>query len=59
LRKGRLRTEHVFDKLSPREANRLLEHLGKDKRTHEPMILADIYNETGGTEITTSTVGFH
>jgi len=59
LRKGRLRTEHVFDKLSPREANRLLEHLGKDTRTHEPMILADIYNETGGTEITTSTVGFH
>lgn len=44
LRKGRLIAEHKFDKLSVEDSNILLGHLGKDVRTNEPLVLADIYN---------------
>lgn len=44
LRKGRLIAEHKFDKLSVEDSNTLLTHLGKDVKTNEPLVLADIYN---------------
>jgi adenosyl cobinamide kinase/adenosyl cobinamide phosphate guanylyltransferase len=44
VRKGRLLLEHHFEPLSAEEANRLLERMGSDRRTSEPMTLAEIYN---------------
>jgi hypothetical protein len=44
LRKGRLIAEHKFGKLTTEESNRLLEHLGNEKRVDKGMTLADIYN---------------
>jgi hypothetical protein len=44
LRKGRLIAEHEFCSLEPNDANRLLTHLGKNHRTHNPMTLTEIYN---------------
>lgn len=44
LRKGRLIVEHKFSVLKTQETNRLLEHLGKEKRVDKGMTLADIYN---------------
>lgn len=44
LRKGRLIAEHKFSVLKTDETNRLLEHLGKEKRVDKGMTLADIYN---------------
>ncbi len=44
LRKGRLITEHKFEKLNVLESNTLLKHLNKDFVTEEPMVLTDIYN---------------
>ena len=44
LRKGRLIAEHKFEKLPVDETNKLLDHLGKNHKSVEPMSLADIYN---------------
>jgi hypothetical protein len=44
LRKGRLIAEHKFSRLTVNETNRLLTHLGKEKKVNEGMTLADIYN---------------
>ena len=44
LRKGRLIAEHKFEKLAVDETNKLLDHLGKNHKSTEPMSLADIYN---------------
>ncbi|WP_394334393.1 AAA family ATPase [Spirosoma rigui] len=44
LRKGRLMVDYAFGKLSTSKANDLLNHLGRDHRTTEPMTLADIFN---------------
>ena len=44
LRKGRLIAEHKFEKLAVDETNKLLDHLGKNHKSNEPMSLADIYN---------------
>ena len=44
LRKGRLIAEHKFEKLPVDETNKLLDHLGKNHKSTEPMSLADIYN---------------
>jgi SpoVK/Ycf46/Vps4 family AAA+-type ATPase len=44
LRKGRLIAEHKFEKLPLDETNKLLDHLGKNHKSNEPMSLADIYN---------------
>lgn len=44
VRKGRLVLEHHFGPLSAEAANRVLERSGSDRRTSEPMTLAEIYN---------------
>jgi SpoVK/Ycf46/Vps4 family AAA+-type ATPase len=44
LRKGRLILEHKFDKLNVNDSNKLLDHLGKNYQTKEPMTLSEIYN---------------
>ena len=44
LRKGRLICEHKFDKLSVKDANKLLKHLNKGATTDCDLTLADIYN---------------
>jgi energy-coupling factor transporter ATP-binding protein EcfA2 len=44
LRKGRLISEHKFDKLTVDETNILLKKLNKDFVSDEGMILGDIYN---------------
>ncbi len=44
LRKGRLIAEHKFTPLSVENTNRLLKHLGNEKKVDKPMCLADIYN---------------
>ena len=44
LRKGRLIAEHKFSKLTDKETNKLLKHIGKDHEVTEGMTLADIYN---------------
>lgn len=44
VRKGRLLIEHHFKALDADAANRVLENLGSDRRTSEPMTLAEIYN---------------
>jgi adenosyl cobinamide kinase/adenosyl cobinamide phosphate guanylyltransferase len=44
VRKGRLLLEHHFEPLSAEDANRLLEKMGSERRTSEPMTLAEIYN---------------
>jgi ATP-dependent 26S proteasome regulatory subunit len=44
LRKGRLIAEHKFSKLTDKETNKLLKHIGKDHEVTDGMTLADIYN---------------
>lgn len=44
VRKGRLLVEHHFKALSAEDANKVLEKSGSDRRTSEPMTLAEIYN---------------
>ncbi|AUD02036.1 hypothetical protein CWM47_09545 [Spirosoma pollinicola] len=44
LRKGRLMVDYAFGKLAPAKANTLLDHLGMEYRTDQPMTLADIFN---------------
>ena len=44
LRKGRLIAEKHFDALKVDDANRLIQHLGLDHITNEPMTLTQIYN---------------
>lgn len=44
VRKGRLLLEHHFKALDADAANRVLENMGSDRRTSEPMTLAEIYN---------------
>lgn len=58
LRKGRLQLEHQFHALSVDQSNKLLAHLGKDRRTDEPLTLADIYNDAGGRPAQTKPIGF-
>ncbi len=43
-RKGRLKMQYEFKKLSMKKSNKLLKKLGFDHITTEPMTLADIYN---------------
>ncbi|OIN58209.1 AAA family ATPase [Arsenicibacter rosenii] len=44
LRKGRLMVDYAFGKLTAEKSNRLLNHLGSDFRTNDPMTLAEIFN---------------
>ena len=44
LRKGRLITEHKFDKLNVDDANKLIKHLGMDHIATDDMTLTEIYN---------------
>lgn len=44
LRKGRLIAEHYFGKLDTESANALLQSLGKEFRSEEPLTLAEIFN---------------
>ena len=44
LRKGRITTNYKFEKLSVEKSNKLLEKLGKNHTTSDPMTLAEIYN---------------
>lgn len=44
LRKGRLKLEHEFGKLSIEQANKLFKHLGINHETKEPMSVGDIYS---------------
>ena len=44
VRKGRLLLEHHFKALPPEAANKILEGMGSDRRTSDPMTLAEIYN---------------
>ncbi len=62
LRKGRLIAEHKFDKLNVKDTNKLLQHLGKNYKSNEAMVLADIYNidvETFKTEEKKNKIGFN
>lgn len=47
LRKGRLISEHKFDRLSIENTNKLLKHLGKNVVSDKGLTLADIYNIDG------------
>lgn len=44
LRKGRLKVEYEFGKLSVNKTQKIIDELGVKKEVKEPMILADIYN---------------
>jgi hypothetical protein len=44
LRKGRLKAEYQFGKLSVSKTQKIMDELGTKKEVKEPMILADIYN---------------
>lgn len=44
LRKGRLVLEHEFEKLPTENCNKIFNKLKLDKKTTEPMTLAEIYN---------------
>lgn len=44
VRKGRLLLEHHFKALSAEDCNRIFDKIGSEKRTTEPMTLAEIYN---------------
>jgi energy-coupling factor transporter ATP-binding protein EcfA2 len=44
LRKGRLKAEYRFDKLSIEQAQKIVNTIKKDYKVTEPMALADIYN---------------
>lgn len=44
LRKGRLHLSHHFDKLSPKDANRLAEYCGINHTFSEEIALCDIFN---------------
>lgn len=44
LRKGRLKVEYQFGKLSVNKTQKIMNELGSKKEVKEPMILADIYN---------------
>jgi hypothetical protein len=44
VRKGRLLLEHHFKALPAEDCNLILEDIGSDRRTEEPMTLAEIYN---------------
>jgi len=44
LRKGRLIAEHKFDKLSLEETQKLINHLGYDKKVTDGLTLSEIYN---------------
>lgn len=46
LRKGRLIAEHQFDKLSVKDANKLIKKLGYKVIVDQPMTLTEIYNLT-------------
>lgn len=43
-RKGRLRINHCFDRLSKEDSQRLIDHLKKPYKTTSPMTLTEIYN---------------
>lgn len=61
VRKGRLAVQHHFDKLSVKDANNLLKHLGKGETTQSPMSLAEIYNlesDNGFKESPKTVIGF-
>jgi len=47
LRKGRLKTEYRFDKLSIEKSQALMDKLGHKHIVSEPMTLADIFNYEG------------
>jgi energy-coupling factor transporter ATP-binding protein EcfA2 len=55
LRKGRLKLQYEFDKLTVEKANKLFEKLGKDRVTDTPLTLADIYNDLAPTVGTVTT----
>lgn len=44
IRKGRLRLQYAFEKLTVDKANKLYSKLGKDCLTDKPITLAEIYN---------------
>ena len=44
VRKGRLKLQYAFEKLTVEKANKLYIKLGKDKETKVPITLAEIYN---------------
>ena len=44
VRKGRLKLQYAFEKLTADKANKLYIKLGKEKETKVPMTLAEIYN---------------
>jgi hypothetical protein len=44
VRKGRLKLQYAFEKLTAEKANKLYIKLGKEKETKVPMTLAEIYN---------------
>lgn len=57
LRKGRLICEHKFDKLSVKDTNILLNHLGKGVTSNKGLTLADIYNIDTDTNRITQSMG--
>jgi len=48
LRKGRLMVDCKFKKLTSKQATKLSEHIGLNKKYNEPATLADIYEEVDG-----------
>jgi ATP-dependent 26S proteasome regulatory subunit len=44
VRKGRLLIEHHFKALPADNCNKILEKMGSERRTEEPITLAEIYN---------------
>ena len=60
VRKGRLILEHHFKPLPPENCNRIFESLALNKKTDEPMTLAEIYNQedNGHVEEEKKKIGF-
>jgi SpoVK/Ycf46/Vps4 family AAA+-type ATPase len=54
LRKGRLKVEYQFGKLSVNKTQKIMDELDIKKQVSEPMILADIYNDDEGSIVVSS-----
>lgn len=51
LRKGRLMVDYKFKKLTALQSTKLSKHIGLNKTYHNPMTLAEIYEETVGKQL--------
>lgn len=56
LRKGRLKVEYQFGKLSKNKCQKIMDELGLSKQIEEPMVLADIYNTDENSSVISSDI---